>query len=310
MLYLNHVSYFVPSTTLKLENANEKYGISKAQAKVFARIYGLEQIPIAHNMGVLELLKQPMFDILNNAIVARKKVKLFIHAHTAQVIAPFGGSLVQQLKHDLDLQYALSFGLSMNNCASTLSAFEIANYLLRDLEPDAKALILTGERAFTRNVQIIPNTSITGDAAAVAVVGKTGEHDKMLALSLHTAGKFAKGIWLTSEENILFEKQYASLLADTIKKAVIKAGITLQDLRVIFPHNVNIPSWSNVAKLLEFPLEKIYLHNIRKYAHCFGADILINYGTAKRDNLLMKGDYYVMATVGLGAIFAAAVFQH
>jgi 3-oxoacyl-[acyl-carrier-protein] synthase-3 len=310
MLHLNHVSYFVPSTTLKLEDATEKYGISRAQAKVFSRIYGLEYIPIAHNMSVFELLKQPVMDVLDNAIVARKQIRLFIHAHTAQVIAPFGCSLVQQLKRELGLQNALTFGVSMNNCASTLMAFEMANYLLTDLEPDAKALILTGERAFTHTVQVIPNTSITGDAAAVAIVGKSGRHDKMLALSLHTAGKFAKGIWLTPEESILFEKQYAPLLANTIKKAITKAGITIHDVKVILPHNVNIPSWSNVAKLLEFPLEKIYLNNIRKYAHCFGADILINYGTARRDNLLMKGGYYVMATVGLGATFAAAVFQH
>ncbi len=133
---------------------------------------------------------------------------------------------------------------------------------------------------------------------------------QLIHQEMNTAGEFYRGIWLTPEESKLFEKKYVPLLSETILSAIKNAGLTLNDIRLILPHNVNLISWENTAKSMNFPLEKIYLKNVKKYAHCFGADIFINFSDALAEEKLKPGDYYVMATVGLGATFAAAVFQY
>lgn len=309
MIYINHATCFIPNTTINVEESAARYNISKAQAKVFSKIYGLERIPVAHNMSILDLIRKPIANLMQTAEVKQSQVALLIHVHTAKVIAPFGETIVQKIKQEFFTSDTLAFSLSINNCASTLVAFDIAKCLLAKYTVDAKAVIVIGERAFTPAIQLIPNTSITGDAAVAVLLSKSGRHDKMLSFTMRTQGKFAKGIWLTPEEIAEFELVYPILLASTIRYAVQKAGITLEKVKVILPHNVNLPSWAKVAKLLDVPLHKIHLNNVKRYAHCFGADVVINYIAAKQAELIVKNDYYVMVTVGLGATFAAAVFQ-
>lgn len=310
MLTIQAASYFIPQTRLKIENSLERFNLTKAQARVFSTFYGLQEIPYAEGMSMVELLAQSVESLLRKTNIDKQKIKYIIHSHTAKVITRFGRSVIREVQQALGLESAIPFGTSLNNCASTLNALEMAAMLLQEHEEDAKAIIVTGERAFTPTVQVIPNTSITGDASAAMLVGLTGKNHRLLHLEMKTAGQFHRGIWLTPEESKTFEKVYVPLLSETISTAVKQAGLTLDDIHLILPHNVNLISWENTAKALSFPLEKIYLKNVKKYAHCFGADIFINYADALSEQALSPGDYYVMATVGLGATFAAAVFQH
>jgi 3-oxoacyl-[acyl-carrier-protein] synthase III len=233
-----------------------------------------------------------------------------IHAHTSKVITRFGHSIVRSIKEELGLFNAMAFGTSLNNCASTLNALEMAGVLLADETEDARAIVITGEMAFTPTVQVIPNTSITGDASSAALLRYKGHKNKLISLEMCTDGRFARGIWLDAHEIQLFEKTYAPSLAKVIRNAVEKAHLKLTDIKLILPHNVNLISWARTAKQLPFDYQKIYLKNVKRYAHCFGSDILINYVDAHQEGCLKPGDYFLMATVGLGATFAAAVFQH
>lgn len=310
MLSLEHVSYYLPERKLNVEENLKYFNLTATQAKVYSKIYGLQQIPYAQDLPIVDFIKKPIIKLIDETNINIKNIKYLIHSHTAKVIASFGRSVVREVKQDLHLAQTIAFGTSMNNCASTLNAFEIAGMLLSEENENAKAIVVTGEMAFTPTVQVIPNTSITGDAAAAALISKNNFNSRLLSLEMMTDGRFSKGVWLNSEENKLFENIYVPSLAKTILKAIKKAGLFLSDIKMIIPHNVNLISWANTAKALNYDIKKIYLNNVKKTAHCFGADILINYRDAVDANCLKKNDYFLMATVGLGATFAAAVFQY
>lgn len=306
MLYLNEASCYVPETYLEVEQAGELLKLDRAQVKVYRKMYGIEKIPVAMRVHPVELIRRTVEDLISKSNVNKKDIKYLIHCHTAKVMTPFGTSIVRTIKKDLGLTHVFSFGSSMNNCASVMVALEVLSHILKD----EKAILVCGDYGFTRVMQLIPNTSILGDAAAAILVSKQGDKNKLLSISIETAGEYARGIWLTAEESREFENRYADLLAKTIMCALDKVGLNLQQLKMIIPHNVNLPSWRRVAASLKFPIDKIYLKNIKKYSHCFGADIFINYLSAESENFFQKGDFYLMATVGLGATFAAAVFQY
>ena len=310
MLTIEAASYFVPKTRLNLHESLQRFSLTQLQARVFSAFYGLQQIPYAKGLSVTKLITQPIETLLQKTNVDKQQVKYIIHSHTAQVITRFGRSVIRKVQQQLDLGAAVAFGTSLNNCASTLNAFDMASVLLQCHDEQAKAIVVIGERAFTPTVQVIPHTSIMGDASAAVLVGLHGKEHRLLGQEMKTAGEFYRGVWLTAEESKLFEQRYVSLLSETILLAVKNAGLTLDDIRLILPHNVNLISWKNTAKAMCFPLEKIYLKNVKKYAHCFGADIFINFVDVLAEKQLKPGDYYVMATVGLGATFAAAVFQY
>lgn len=310
MLSIQEASYFIPETRLKVEESLERFSLSKSQAKIFSTFYGLQEIPCAEGVSMVDLIYQSINDLLLKSKVNKSDIKYIIHSHTAKVITRFGKSVIREVQEKLGLNDAVVFGTSLNNCASTLNALEMASVLLDSHSDSAKAIVVTGERAFTPTVQVIPNTSITGDASSAVLVGKNSTRNVMRHLEMKSAGEFYRGIWLTPEESKAFELKYVPLLSETILNSIEKAGLMISDIKLILPHNVNLISWRNTANALNFPKEKIYLNNVKKYGHCFGADIFINYVDAVSEGLLSPGDYYVMATVGLGATFAAAVFQY
>jgi 3-oxoacyl-[acyl-carrier-protein] synthase III len=310
MFSIEHVSYFIPGKRIKVEDNLERFRITRPQAKVFSKIYGLENIPFADGMDMKGVVRKSVDSLIAESGVKKEQIKVFIHTHTAKMIVPFGRSVVRELKNEIGLDNALAFGMSLNNCASTFNALETSAMLLKNYDDDARAIIVVGEMAFTPVVQVIPSASITGDASAAILIRLKNKDNKLIGMTMKTIGKYSKGIWLSPEESQSFEIEYVSLLVETIMSTIEKAKINLSDIKLILPHNVNLISWTNVIRKLNIDPNIVYLDNVRKTAHCFGADIFINYVCAMREKKIKKGDYYMMATVGLGATFAAAIFQY
>jgi 3-oxoacyl-[acyl-carrier-protein] synthase-3 len=84
----------------------------------------------------------------------------------------------------------------------------------------------------------------------------------------------------------------------------------VDQLSLILPHNVNVVSWRRMCRRIGFPVERVVLDNVPVTGHNFAADPFVNYHTAARRGLLRRGDTYLVAAAGLGAIFSAMVFQH
>lgn len=307
MLYLNDASCFIPPTYLDVEEAGALLNLEKAHIRVYKKFYGIEKIPAAKQIPLVDFVRRPVELLLQKNNLQNQDIHYLIHCHTAKVITPFGESIVRRVKQELKLENAIAFGVSLNNCASTLATLDMLTHVLSH---DEKAIIVSADYAFTSVLQLIPNTSILGDAAGAVLVSKKGQCHKLMAISLKIEGRYAKGIWLSAEEAQEFETHYVELLSSTIVAAITKANLSLEQIKLIIPHNVNIPSWKRVSSYLQISLDKIYLKNIRKYSHCFGADIFINYISALQEKQLEPGDYYMMATVGLGVTCAAAVFQY
>nr|WP_273944356.1 3-oxoacyl-[acyl-carrier-protein] synthase III C-terminal domain-containing protein [Kutzneria chonburiensis] len=94
-----------------------------------------------------------------------------------------------------------------------------------------------------------------------------------------------------------------------MRDAVQDAGITLDDVSLVLPHNVNRFSWSETARLLGLPLTRIYLENIPRMGHCFSADPFVNLATARAEGATTPGDTVLLASAGQGGTFAAAVVR-
>lgn len=307
MLYLNDASCYIPDDYLTVEQAGELLELNQSNINIYKKIYGIERIPTARKIKPIEFVKRSVQNLLEQNQPILTNLKYLVHCHTAKTMSPFGISLVREVKEQLGCSHTIAFGTSTNNCASAVVMLEMLAQILAD---DEQAILVCADYAFTRIMQFIPNTSILGDGSAAVLVSKQGERNKLLSITNQIVGKYAKGMWLSAEESKDFENNYISLLADVMLNALQKANLTLSQIKIILPHNVNYPSWRKLAYELNIPLNKIYLENIKKYSHCFGADIFINYLSMMKSQLLSPGDYYMMTTVGLGATFSAMVFQY
>jgi 3-oxoacyl-[acyl-carrier-protein] synthase-3 len=310
MTALEAVSAYVPATVLPIESMCGPDGLPEAQARVFRRFYGLDSVRWDPEATHAEILLQAIRKL--PSLRGREHlVRHVIAARTLQAVVPEPVNVVRQVCEQAGLTHANAFALTQHACASGLLAVDLAGRLLAaDDDDDGLALVLAGEKAFTPTAQFIPATTVMGEGTAAVLVSRKGNSDRVLSYATQTCGKYSSGLFLTRELTVQFQQEYAPSVAEVVLAALDQAGLTLADIDLILPHNVNRVSWSQLCQLIDYPLSKVFMDNIPVTGHCFCADSFINLQSVLERGLLNPGDRYLMVAVGLGSTFSAMVLEH
>ncbi|MEV6908151.1 ketoacyl-ACP synthase III family protein [Amycolatopsis sp. NPDC051071] len=307
---LERVESFVPERSVRIEELGEHLGLRRPELGVFRKFYGLDTLRFDPGMDLFDLLL-PAAKRALAALPAGRRIDRLVFAHTTQALAPADVDIAQELVKRLGLVDVEAFALSHQACVSSLGAIDVAAELLRaEGETGGYALMVTGERAFSPIVQLIPNTAIMADAASACLLTVDGDGDVVHSFVTKTLGQYAEWLALTPEQNTEFGRLYGSRLAEVILEAVAEAGYAFDDIDLVIPHNVNALAWRQTVKALDAPAEKFFLENIPKLSHCFSSDVFLNYTTLRETGRLVDGARYVLVTVGLGATFGAMVITH
>jgi 3-oxoacyl-[acyl-carrier-protein] synthase-3 len=314
MTALEAVSVYLPRTRVPIESLAGPLGLTGMQVKLFRRFHGLREVGRDPDASPYDLLMKAAAGL--DALRGQEhRVRYVLYARTMPVIAPYPVNPLHEVCRALGLGHALAFTVTHQSCASGLLAIDMAGRLLagasdsNDGQEEPLALILSGEKAFTREAQVFADTTIFGEGAAACLVSAFGTRDRMLAYASNVRGDFDSD---TGANDARLQREYRPSLAGVMRQALDEAGLTLDDIRVVLPHNVNLVTWQRMCLLLRFPRERVVLDNIPASGHVFCADVFANYRTACERGLLRPGDRYLAAAVGAGggATFAAMVFEH
>ncbi len=321
MTALEAVSVYLPLARTPIESLAGPLGLTDMQVKLFRRFHGLREVGREPDASLYDLLMKAAAG-LGELRGQEHRVRYVLHARTMPVVAPYPVNPLHDVCQALGLGHALAFTVAHQSCASGLLAIDMAGRLLAADTVDAAstgdaedgqagplALILAGEKAFTREAQVFADTTVFGEGASACLVSAFGARDRMLAYASSVRGEFDSA---TGENDARLQREYRPSLAEVMRQALIEAGLTLDDIRVLLPHNVNLVTWQRMCMLLGFPRDRVVLDNIPTSGHVFCADVFANYKTACERGLLQPGDRYLAAAVGAGggATFAAMVFEH
>ncbi|TQF72946.1 3-oxoacyl-[acyl-carrier-protein] synthase III C-terminal domain-containing protein [Pseudoalteromonas luteoviolacea] len=310
MLSLDAMNISLPERRLDIAHDFEELGIDRRTSIVYSRMYGFRKCPvISSNQTERQYLMSAAVDLVKREQVVIQDIRYIIHAHTGQQIGVHGDSLPTALQRKLGAKNCISFGTQSNKCVSLISSLNMLRKLLKLHPKGSKALLLLGEVADTKEMRLI-DAGICGDSATAILISLDGDSDQLLGLATHTQGRYFRGIWDTTESEEAYNKYLVDYFRTVIDAALADAGVTLEDVSYIAPHNVNINVWKKIATNLPFPLEKIYLGNIPLIGHCFGSDLIINYHDIKTNTLVKKGDLCLLVTAGVGGVFGAAVIKY
>jgi 3-oxoacyl-[acyl-carrier-protein] synthase III len=242
---------------------------------------------------------------------AEDRVRYVVRAKTMPISHVYPDDPLRQACDELGLRNATSFTVTDHACASGLLVVDMCGMLLAaDGEPDALALVLLGEKAFTYMARTIADVAVMGEGFAAVLVGAGGDRDRLLGYATRTRGDAAGSVAMTPAQAREFRLSYHDTLAEVVHAALEVAGLAITDVDLLLPHNVNTVSWHRSAEAIGLPVERVLLDNVRLTGHCFCADPFINYRTAVDLCRLNPGDRYVMVSVGLGSTFSAMVLQH
>jgi 3-oxoacyl-[acyl-carrier-protein] synthase III len=307
---LERIESFLPERSVKIDELAGSLGLRRAEVGVFRKIYGLDRLRFDPDTGLFDLVLPAARRALQ-ALPEGRRIAYVIYAHTMQTLTPPHIDAAQRIREDLGLHDAEAFALTQQACVSSLGAIDLAGELLRAEAPEgAYALMVTGERAYSPKVQLIPNSAIMAEAAAAALVTLDGRGDQVLSHVTSTLGEYAAGLEMTREEIQGFGKAYSPALGEIIDRAVREAGLTFEDIDLVIPHNVNMVSWRATIKEMGADPAKFFLDNIQHYSHCYASDVFVNYTTVRDRDRLVEGRHYVLVSVGLGATFGAMVITH
>jgi 3-oxoacyl-[acyl-carrier-protein] synthase-3 len=97
-------------------------------------------------------------------------------------------------------------------------------------------------------------------------------------------------------------------MADAAEEAIAEAGLTLDDIDLLIPHQANVRIIDGVAKRLHFPPEKVFV-NIQRYGNTSAASIPIAICEAESTGRLRKGDKVLLVAFGGGFTWGASVLE-
>jgi 3-oxoacyl-[acyl-carrier-protein] synthase III len=315
MTALEAVSVYLPPVRIPVESLAASLGLTDMQVKLFRRFHGLREVGRDPDASLYGLLMKAAAGL--DALRGQEhRVRYVLYARAMPVVVPYPVNPLHEVCRALGLGHAIAFTVTHQSCASGLLAIDMAGRLLAADEADGQdgqaaplALILSGEKAFTREAQMFADTTIFGEGASACLVSAFGARDRLLAYASNVRGEFDSA---TGANDARLQREYRPSLAEVMRRALDEAGLTLDDIRVVLPHNVNLVTWQRMCLLLNFPRDRVLLDNIPTSGHVFCTDVFANYKTACERGLLQPGDRYLAAAVGAGggATFAAMVFEH
>jgi 3-oxoacyl-[acyl-carrier-protein] synthase-3 len=308
---LAEVAAHLPARSVPIEDLADRLELRPRQVSVFRRFHGLGSVPRQEDGETLVDLLVAAAGELSGLAGREDEVRYVLHARGMPVAAPYPLNPVREVAQRLGLRRAVVFTVTHQACATSLLAVDVAGRLLAsDAAPGGLALVLAGEKTWTRDAELVPETSVFGEGAGACLVAADGPRDRVLSYVSRSRGEFDGRL---AEDPVLlsrFQREYSESLAEVVLGAVEKAGLRLEDLTVLLPHNVNSVSWRQLARRIGLPVERVLLENVAVTGHSFAADAFLNHATAVRRGLLVPGRPYLIAAAGLGATFSAMVLEH
>ena len=112
-------------------------------------------------------------------------------------------------------------------------------------------------------------------------------------------------IWMDGSEVLKFAVR---IMAESTKVVLEKAGLTLDDIKLVIPHQANIRIVEGAAKRLGIGDDKLFV-NLEHYGNMAAASIPIALCEALEQGRIVKGDKFVMVGFGGGLTWGAAVVE-
>ncbi len=145
-------------------------------------------------------------------------------------------------------------------------------------------------------------------------LGAAGEHEDLMAVDAGgtrlpaTAELLAAGkqyVYMNGRE--IFKHAVREMCASS-EQAVADAGLTLDDIALVVPHQANVRIIEAVARRLELPLDRFAI-NLDRYGNTSAASVPLALVEAVEQGRVKDGDYVLLTAFGGGLTWGSCVVR-
>ena len=289
---------------------------------------GMKERRIAGNdQATSDLAVEASRAALQDAGLAPEDVDLVICATiTADNVLPATACWVQ---NRLGCGDAAAYDLVAACCGNI---YALAQARANILAGQAKTVLVVAAETLSKITDYTDRSScvLFGDGAGAAVVQASDEPDTgILYTTLYADGGGGEMMILPaggsrrppSHQTIEDRGHYMQIrgrevfrfavvkMQELIEECMKACDLTVDQVRLVVPHQVNTRIIDASTSRMGFPPEKVFL-NIEKYGNTGGASCAMAYHEARQQGLLGSGDVAILVAFGGGLTWAAAVVKH
>lgn len=263
---------------------------------------------------------------LKVAKVKAKEIDIIIVATiTPEMVFPSTASFVQK---EIGAKNAWVFDLAAA-CSGFVYGISIVQQFI-ETGRAANALVI-GAETLTKITNFKDRSSciLFGDGAGAVLLqrndqGRRGvmysahhtNGSKWQALSCHAFGsKYPSDKKLADPDKVYIKIEgrevYQSAIrriVETISECLDKCGITIDDVKMVIPHQMNARIIESVAKRLKIPDDKVFI-NIVEYGNTSAASIPIALDECARTGKIQRGDIIILVAFGAGLTWGANIIE-
>src|SRR5882724_1097759 len=213
-------------------------------------------------------------------------------------------------------------------CAGFLFALEIAQQFITSHTHDT-VLVIGAEKLTSITNWTDRNTCVLfGDGAGAAVLRHRGGAHGVISTHIGSDGQYADILFMPgggsrcpiTRENVDLNlqtihmmgkevyKQAVTAMLNAARKVLDQAGLSIEDIACVIPHQANVRIIEAIADRLKIPLEKFYV-NVDKYGNTSAAAVAIALDEANRSGRIKPGDFVLMVVFGGGLTWASTVIE-
>ncbi|WP_456400880.1 beta-ketoacyl-ACP synthase III [Persephonella sp.] len=249
-------------------------------------------------------------EALSNAGISPKDIDAVIVAtSTPDMTFP---STACFLADKLNCSKPMAFDLSAA-CSGFIYGLSMADAFIKSGQ--YKNILVVGTEVFSQIIDWNDRSTavIFGDGAGAVVVSASEGDSDILSSVMKSDGSHWGSLYCPVGEKLRMRGRETFKLAiksmeTASKKALQKAGITLNDIKLVIPHQANIRIINALAERMDLPNEKVY-SNIHIYGNTSAASIPIAFYDAWKEGKLDKGDYILLTAFGGGLTWGAIVLK-
>jgi 3-oxoacyl-[acyl-carrier-protein] synthase-3 len=162
---------------------------------------------------------------------------------------------------------------------------------------------------------VVLRESAEGKGLLSYVLGNNGEGATEL-LSIPAGGSRRPASEETVRQGLHFLKMEGGevfkfavrIMEEASRQALAQAGLRIEDVDLLVPHQANVRIMDAAAKRLGLPRDRV-LYNVERYGNTSSASIPIALDEAARGGQLRPGDVVVLVSFGAGLSWASAVLR-
>src|SRR5882762_28714 len=213
-------------------------------------------------------------------------------------------------------------------CAGFLFGIEIAQQFITSHTHDT-VLVIGAEKLTSITNWTDRNTCVLfGDGAGAAVLRHRGSAHGVISTNMGSDGQFTDILFMPgggsrcpiTKENADMNlatihmtgkevyKQAVTAMVNASKKVLDQAGLSIEDIACVIPHQANLRIMDAIADRLGISRDKMFV-NLDRYGNTSAAAVAIALDEANRTGRIKPGDYVLLVVFGGGLTWASTVIE-